>query len=433
MQILLFTVSALLFSMSARARSEVADVVSAASPAVRLWMLTFLYVFLSMPLNGTNGIAEGTKLLLATLVIFLLGCLAFRNDRTVLRVGPAILVACMFVCIFGLAEYINQRPIWADHIPSFLRVEDQRVLKFLSGEMKTLDGRPRVGSSFGIPLWFGEFLGMAAVFTVHYLLKQKAAWRVVSLIALLVFIFVCAYICNARSAFIAIIGGLSAYYFIFALNRYFRGRKGEDIFAPAFVMAIPAAFLLLASAVLFIGRLRVLVLGSGQHQWSDNARVEQWNAAVQLAMARPWGYGPGTSGVLIGWGSPETGEVTVDSTHIWLIVDYGFIGMALFVVAYFAMLLTAMRAAFGAEGEVERMALPAFGVMTAFLATRYGIASYMNIYIVFAMFALSASVLWRHRARAGLFQWAELRSLWSSGRASEPASARTPGLLAPQS
>ncbi len=430
MQILLFTVAGLFFATSARARHEVADTISAVPLAFRLWLLTSIYVVLTMPLSGTEGFVEGAKLLIATLIVFLIGCFVFRDDRSVLRVGSLIVIAAAIVAFFALGEFLNGKPLWAGHLPSFLKVEEPRILRFLNGEMRTLDGRPRVGSSFGVPLFLGEFLGMAAVFCVHLMLKQSKVFRFFALLSLFIFILVCCYIANARSAFISLIGGLFGYYFVFAFNKYLRGRSGKDIFAPAFVLAIPATFLLVSAAVLFVGRIRVLVLGGGQHAFSDRARDVQWDTALQRALARPWGHGPGRATEEVGWAN--SGGLSIDSTQVWLAVDYGFVGLFLFAAGYLAMLVTTLRAAFGAEGEVERMALPAFGVMTAFLATRYGIASYMNIYIVFAMFALSATVLWRQRARGGLFQWAELRSLWSSRGIGTPAGAHVHRPLAPQ-
>ncbi len=410
-QTLLLVVAALLFAMSGRARREMAEVVAAAPLPARLWLVVLLWGLLLAPLNGTFGFQHHVKFMLATAFLFLVGCLAFRADRTLLRLGQVIIAAAVVVSIFGLGERLHGRPIWADVLPSWLRIEDVGITKFLRGEMRTLDGRPRVGSSFGIPLYFGEFLGIASAFILHFLIRSRLLWQKVALGALLFFVFVNAHISNARSSWIAVIAGLFAYYFIYAMNRFFRRRREGEIASPLLVWAIPATFAFVSSAVLFVGRIRVRVLGGGQHSWSDRAREEQWERAWSAALGQPWGHGPGSSGRVIGWGNPEAGRVAVDSTHAWLIVDFGFPGLILFALAYLVMAATALRAALGARNDVERMALPAFAAIMTFLATRYGIASWMNIYLIALCFALAVAVLWRQRADRAVFDWSEFRTL----------------------
>lgn len=259
--------------------------------------------------------------------IFVVACIVF------IRPGFAeywvrVLIAMLFLlCALGLWEARLTHIPWANHIPSFVRIEDEAVLRMLQGTARAASGIYRVQGPSTTPLGFAELLGLGIPFAMHLMVgSYRLVTRIVGMafipLALTVIIFT-----DSRLGVVAAIASLLFYFLIWALLRWSQDKR--SLFAPAVVIAYPAFFLTAVSATFFIGRLRHQVWGDGSQQASTDSRIEQWNMAVPKILQNPIGYGSGQGADVLGYRSP-TGLLTIDSYYISILLEFGILGFLIY-------------------------------------------------------------------------------------------------------
>lgn len=424
----------LFFAMSGRARGMLAEAMRAEPLMTRLWLGVFALVFVSMPLNGVQGVTTGIKFQLYHLAVLLIAAWAFRAETAPITL-QRVFVACVpFMGLFGLLELWNGRPIWIDYMPPLFRIADTGLLEgFARASIRTLGGDVRVKSSFGTALFYGEYLGMMMPFVLHAVVTAPNRVRQLLAAALAIFVVVSTLVCNSRSGYIALLAGTFAYYVIYVVWRFNQERQNAGYVTSLAFWAIPVTFLLTSIAVLTVPGLRYRVFGGGASRYSDAARDRQWDNTLAAAMKRPWGHGPGSSGEVAGDFKANAVGYTVDSTQVWLLAEYGFFGLFLFAIAYLWAIWVMGGVALRAETPAEKVALPAFGAMAAFLATRYGIASYVNLYLICIMMGMALALSLRQQERLGRFDpagaalWRFLSGLFGSRPRSAEEGAQIPG------
>jgi hypothetical protein len=423
LQTAMLVTAVIFFAMSGRARRQLSEVLKAEPLMTRMWFAVFALVFFTMPLNGTAGFTFGSKFLVYHLGVFLIAAWVFRSERAPITL-QRVFVACVpFLGLFGLIELWNGRPIWIDYMPPLFRIADTALLEtFSRTSIRTLGGEVRVRSAFGTPLFYGEYLGMMMPFVLHATLTAPNKLRQTLGASLAVFLVASVFVCSSRSGFVALLAGTFAYYVIFIIWRYNQLRKKADYVTSLAFWATPVTFMVTVFAVLTVPGLRYRVLGGGASSYSDAARDRQWDNTMAAAFSRPWGHGPGSSGQVAGDFKSNAVGMTVDSTQVVLLADYGFLGLILFPAAYLWAIWVMFGVAIRAETTSEKIALPAFGAMATFLATRHGIASDVNFYLVCIMMGMGLALSWRQQQRVGRFDpagaylLAFLSGLWSGRR-----------------
>ena len=392
-------------AMSPRARREIGEVLPSEPLVWRLWLYFFILHVALMPLAGIERVGYGINFLIYHLLMLLIAVFVLRREGMPERLSRVLLYATLVLCIYGALEVWNQKPIWSDHIPSFLRIQNTELLeRYAEGHTRALGAAGqgfeyRAKGPYSVSLFFGEYLGMLFPLAAHAFLRASTVWRKVALGALAMFVLANVGFANSRSGWIALIGATASYYLVWATNRYLLRRKANDLFSSTAFWAIPATFLFIASAVLFVGRIRAEVLGHSGMRESNNAREIQWDSAVARTLEQPWGYGPGRGGEVVNFRTLD-GFLTIDASHAKFLPEYGFVGFALLILAYLASMFMLFRVSLHARGDTEALALPAFAAGMGFLATRYGIADTSNLYIVFLFLALGFVLSWKQQARA---------------------------------
>ncbi len=235
--------------------------------------------------------------------------------------------------VMGLWEGKVQHVLWANHIPSFLRIQAQSVDIALSGLQRMYGGGYRVQVTIG-PIGMGEFIGIVMPFAIHLAVVEKVWLRKAALFGSLPFFMLVVMETQSRSGFITVAMSAPLYVLYWAFTHWRRGGGKTSLMGLSVLTAYPVGFLGLIGSALFVGRVRRHILGSGGIVAASNqARVDQWRMAIPKILHQPWGYGVGQSGRVVGYTEPS-GLLTLDTFQITLLVDVGVIGFLAFFGAF---------------------------------------------------------------------------------------------------
>jgi O-antigen ligase len=217
--------------------------------------------------------------------------------------------------------------LWAAHIPSMLKIEDEAVLRTLAGTARAATGKYRVLATYSTPLGLSEFLGLVAPFAAHMALTARTNGPRLFAIGYMLVAFYVVLETDSRLGLISSILSLLLYMLFWALLQW--RRNAGSIIAPAIVLAYPAIFCVGVASTFAIGRLRAKVWGNGSQSASDQSRVDQWNLALPKLFSHPQGHGVGQAGSVLNYIGSD-GVPTIDSYFINMLLDYGFIGFLLY-------------------------------------------------------------------------------------------------------
>lgn len=305
-------------------------------------------------------------------------------------------VALAFVlCLMAVAESINGGVLWANSVPSFLKPPDQLVDKILEGSYR-LTGQYRVQATQTTPLSLAEMLSLTVPLLFYVVNRYPRLWVFVAAAAVDVLIIYVLLLADARLGFVSLILGHMLALLYFGIERW-RWSRGS-LLGPSITMLYPALGLAALGAVLFVGRIRVRVLGSGQHQGSNDAREEQW----RLGLAKIWespilGFGADRGGDAVGYRSPN-GLLTIDSYYLSILMDYGFFGFLLFYGMFIYAIVIAAQGAARKTADT-RLIYACFGIfLLEFLVIKSVLAQVANHPLLFMAFGAVVAICARSTA-----------------------------------
>jgi hypothetical protein len=306
--------------------------VMGADPLV--WQSLLLFVILqtiSLPFSDLISISVSRYILAQTnwTAIFVVSCYIFSRPRALDIWAKALLFLSFAICLIAVWEFKLGYVPWAGHIPSFLKIEDDAVLRSLAGARRSASGVYRVQSTATTPLGLAEILGLAAPFALHFGISKHSPYlRIFSLFCLPLFVAVIV-LTDSRLGIVSCLVGLAFYLLVWALVRW---RQVKDsVFAPGIVFAYPAILSMMIAATFFVGKLRAKVWGNGTQAASTESRKIQWQMGIPKILDHPLGHGVARSGHALGFKGPN-GIITVDSYYLTVLLEVGILG---FIVYFF--------------------------------------------------------------------------------------------------
>lgn len=385
------------------------------------WATTvFAIVFSKYPIMSIKSFLNNQ--IYWTMFLALSTLLAMR--RNFMMPAARIIAATMIiVALLGIYEYSIQRVFWLDHLPQWLKADEE--LLAIAGETQARAGTGlyRVRGTFLASLYFAEYASMAFPFILHFLFRSKSF---LSFVLLLAGAFACAtamYLTNARSGMIGLLLSLVLYGFFSAWR--VRSQRENSLEASAVVFGYPAAMIILMGVVLSWNRLRVAVIGGGQNTSSDNARQAQWEMGMPKALTHPFGHGPGRSGAVLSY-TNRGGEGTIDSYLLSVLLDYGFIGLASFLALFLLAVWAGFKLFQKSRTEEEQLVGPVTMALFNYIVIKAVLSSEGNMGVAFILMGCLFGLSWQSRqAEAGAKIAVEARA----GPA--PPGSRQPGLPAP--
>lgn len=273
-------------------------------------------------------------------VVFFASVWTFRKIANIDRFIVGYLVMTGILCVMTIFEAQSGGVLWRDSLPGFLHPADPLVDEILAGSYR-LTGQYRVQATATTPLSLSELITLSIPFMFYAIDKYRTALSVVAVLVLDGLILNTLLLADTRSGFVAMIVGHMMALFYFGWRSWKQSKR--SLIGPAITLMYPVMAIAVMSAVLFVGRIRTRVLGSGQHKGSNDARSEQWDLALHKIWESPlFGFGADRGGWKLGFFSPG-GQLTVDTYLVSILMDYGIIGFILFYGMFIYAIFSAFR------------------------------------------------------------------------------------------
>lgn len=391
---------AVCLSTSRHFRQDIAKVWNV-TPLVKGLLLLFLAIQVFAVADSTLKAQSIQKFLVdqtGWTAVFFTGIYIFLRPGRAERMAKILWGLVIFVGVIGIFEWRAERVLWAGHIPNFLKIDDPSVVLTLAGSRRLHVGAYRVESTFENPLGLGEYVALSLPFVMHFAFSAKAdGLRLAARLSIPFVVFV-AFISGSRLGIIGCLLGLAFYTGIWAFLRW--KRDPGSLLATLILLAYPVITALGALSIMFVGRVRHIVWGTGSQAYSDMARHDQITMALPLILKRPWGYGIGRAADTLGYA--PFGAITIDNYYLSIALDYGILGF----IAFYGMLLACIfysgKRVVEAPFEAEELGLlkASAVALTNFIIMRSVFSEEGNNYIIFMIMGMMLALLYRSRLAA---------------------------------
>lgn len=323
------------------------------------------------------------------IAMFFIAVWALRTEGAVHRFVALFLALVAMICAIALLEFQQGKVLWADHIPSFLSVEDEMVQRILSGAYR-LGSVYRVVATSTTPLSLAELLCLATPFLCYLFVETRSILLRLALLALDAVILYCIVLTDSRMGYGGFVIGHAVYFAYFAIKT--RQERPNSIIGAAMVAAMPLGAALLAVAILTVGRLRQAVLGGSRHEFSNDARADQIASGLQIIWQSPViGFGPGQGGGKLGY-TNSAGTLTIDSYYLSILLDHGFVGFFVYYGLIILGIVQSARVALAGRGRVNHLAAVFAIFLLLFLLTKSVLSQPTNHSLIFIGLAAVVSL-----------------------------------------
>lgn len=388
-------------SMSRKFRNSIFEVVDRVPRFLQVLLLFSANTFLSLPLSHNIGTSLNQILLqqLNWTGVFLISVYIFRTSGRAERYLALLLMLAIPVAAMAFLEFQEQHVLWSANVPSFLKVEDPAAQLALSSAVRGATGLYRTKATFSTPLGLAEFISLMTPFAMHWAVERyPLILRLLGLLMLPI-IYMVVRMTDARLGVLGYLISILAYLLLWSLVRW--RRRLNDLLSAMLVYAYPAAFAALFAASLFVHKIHVLIFGGGAQAASNLHRGHQFEMAQAALLKNPIGYGAGQSGYAMGYGAGDF--IAIDSYYISLALDYGVLGLILYV-AMFAIIITSavrtiLRTSRADDRELTTL-IPLAAFLSTFLMVR-GVFAQPDIHpIIFALLGMTVSLVARAQNEA---------------------------------
>lgn len=336
--------------------------------------------------------------------IFFVGTIVFMRRGFAEFWVRIFLAMLFFLCLIGLWEAKISHVPWAGHIPSFLKVQDERVQRILAGASRAATGIYRVQATSTTSLGMAEILGLGIPFAMHLAFERyKLIVRVLAALFIPLAVYVIL-LTDSRLGVVAALASVLFYLLIWAALRWRQQKR--SVFGPAIVLMYPGIFLAFVAATFFIGRLRAQVWGDGSQQASTESRLDQWAMAIPKIIQNPLGYGVGQGAEVLGF-TNGAGILTIDSYYLSILLEVGIIGFILYYGLILRGIWIAASTVVNTRADQEiRILLPIAVSLINFFIVKSVLSQDANHPLVFMMLGAVVALAYRSRHQANSEQFA---------------------------
>ncbi|WP_066719569.1 O-antigen ligase family protein [Sphingomonas pituitosa] len=362
---------------------------------IAFFAIQFLSAFLSTALSVTIG--RWINLSFTSTAICFVALWVFGPGGKDLKwFTNRLLLAVSVLMVIGVFEARVQHILWVDHIPSFLKIDEETLQQITQPHIRTWY---RVLTTYTTALSYGELLALATPFVLWKLVNAKNwPWRLFWA-AFDVALLYSALLTTARLAMVGYLVAHALFGLLWGMHRW-RNARG-DLLGISATMLYPAFLVALGLAVLLVPALHVRVLGGGGTQASNDARHVQFAMSVPLIARRPLlGYGPGQGGSTVNFRT-EDNFLTYDLGLVAIALDYGLLGffsyMGMILLSIFELVRTGLRERVDQyPGE-----LAVASALAVLITTRLVLAQTDNDPLFSILFGLALATLYSGKRLAG--------------------------------
>lgn len=381
-------------SQSAEFRGVIKNAL-AANPTISKMMMVFTGLCV-LSVGFSTSPSESSNHLIIALVnwvaVFFVSLYVFSKPRGVEKFVALLWCATIFWCTMGFWEWWYSKLPWADHIPSFLAVEDETVQRILAGSVRSATGVYRVQGKYTTPLGLAEFMALMTPFLLHYMLEARWWLTRIAAAITLPLVFLTITWTDSRLGVVGFLLSFIFYLLFWGGRRWLHDRN--SLFGPAVTLAYPIIFAMFIVATFTVRRLRAMVWGDGAQAASDEARQVQMDMGLVDIMQRPWGYGIGRGGETLGFTNPA-GILTIDNYYLSILLEIGVIG---FIVYYGMFLVAIVRGGWRGindPSDAAVWAIPAVIALANFVVIKSVLSQQEGHPLVFALLGMVVSLMAR--------------------------------------
>jgi hypothetical protein len=388
----------LLFSLSSSKnfRKRVSDSADGVPVVFPLLIMFAANSLVSLPLSHAVG-SSLNKIIVEQFTwtaMFVAGLYVFSRPRRSERYVTFVVLMGPPMAFLAFQEFEEQHVLWLKHVPSFLKVPDPAVQIALGNQIRSATGQYRAKTTFASPLGLAEYISMLTPFALHWVAGRYPILKRLIGLAMLPTIYIVVRMTDSRLGILGYLVSIVAYVLIWSLVRF--RRRINDLTAAIVVYAYPAALIAVLGASLVVHKIHVLIFGGGATSASNADRQAQFLRSLPSFIRNPFGYGANQAAGHMGYGADDF--FAIDSYWIRLSLDYGALGMVLFVgifaVVIYAAVKTLLKHPEVARGETNLL-LPLISFLGAFLVIR-GVYAEENIQpLVFAVLGMTACLVSR--------------------------------------
>lgn len=381
-------------SMSPVVRRRVVDVLNAGKIVWISMAVMIAVTLLNIPVAflPTQALNRFLVAQMAWTSVFFAACIVLYPQGRATLLVRVLWGITVVVCVIGVLEARKRGVLWAGHIPSFLQIEDEAVQRFLAGTSRAASGIYRVQSKFTTSLGFAEFMALTMPFMLH-LVVQSRKW--ITRIAAVLTILIMLYCIKATDSRLAVLGVLISVglYLLFWAYRTWRASP-KNLVAMAVLVAYPVMFMLAIASSFTVDAVRIRVWGGGAAQYSTEARKIQYGLGVPKVIQRPWGWGMGSGGRVLGY-IDNNGLASIDSYYLSAALEYGVIGLiAFFTMTIGVIYLLARALPYAHDSETELIG-PLLISMVNFLIIKSVLSAQENHSYVYILLGMSLVLIER--------------------------------------
>lgn len=368
---------------------------------IALTVLQVLTMFASS--NVPSTVSRTIKSWIEFTAIFFVAVWVMSNPANVKRLVNLLLFSAIVLCVIAGLEWANKGVIWANYIPSFLKIEDADLLeRLLSASVR--DGQYRVIGPYAVSLSLAECLAIVSPFAVHKIMTNVRLERVLFWIAVDLMLFAAIEVTQSRLGTLGWIIAHASYGCIWAFRRW--GRMKSDIIAPAISLVFPVGAFVLFVGMFTIPAIRNRTIGGGSTSLSDQSRLDQFSMMWPKLFRNPFGHGTGQSGEVLGYVDPG-GRLTVDSYIITTLLDYGVIGLILLSVFLIYPIVKLIGIAWKGHDNEFDVALPLACALTVVVEVRLVLSQTENLGLIFLLVGTAVAVIHRYRSAEAELRYAD--------------------------
>lgn len=398
---ILVVISLFALATSSRLRGEFRDVLVSQKVLLRFFLAWVVIETLMVAVGKFGGASVWVRHTMFWYFMFIVTAWLMSKPDVPQRFVKLCIFSSALTAAVVIPEYMQSKPLWADHIPSFLAVDPSILESLQFGRVRVGEYRSR--AIFTNSLLYAEYLGMLIPFTLLSISWKNSWWRKLLAVALLMLLITAGTLTQARSAMVAMVASIPAFLGLWVWRYYHDPKLNRDIKAPAMVMAFPAAAAVGLTAILTVTRIRMKVLGGGQHAASDRAREYQWDMAIPQIIKNPLGWGVGSIRERVPY-TNLAGDFTIDSYPINLLIEQGVPGFIAFVGMLVTAVVLGIRVYVNSNSRDEDVAGAAAVSIAVFMLIRTVVSSESGQGLAFGLCGLILGLWYRQRQRLGALE-----------------------------
>jgi hypothetical protein len=319
-------------SVSKAFRRELVDI-NKAAPSIATMVLIFAITeILTIPLSKHLFVSM-QKVVTAQVtqtILFFVGAYVFARPGRARLWSAIFCLTLVAISLIGIKEFHDSRLPWVGHIPSFLKINDEAVLRTLAGGAREGAGY-RIETTFATSLGLGEYAGLLMPFLLYYMTDARKVWVRVLAGAAVPLLITLVLWSDSRLGLIGGMLGAIIFAFLRAV-RHWRSVKGS-FWGPAIVLGYPALAIAAFASTFVVHRIYLRVWGVGQYDASNQARKEMYQTGIPMILNAPWGHGSGNGAETLGFYTPG-GLLTIDTYLLRVGLEFGIIGLVVFIAMF---------------------------------------------------------------------------------------------------